>query len=213
MWGESVKVSAQAEGSWTMTGKPQGSLLTQHLCHDWESHGARNGGSSWAVRWIQVLRQEAGGHRRRKRWGLCWGASAPRVGSRGKALQRLKCRGKAFILTNHSQKQFWHLQCWKEGLLWTTKQELWISLGLSCLRKSNCSKHISTRGQAVSEESSFTSDFSFEWCVPPSKLLNLFEPVFLLEKWMSCCRTYTTSQRVEVPKQKSYTCSNFQRKI
>lgn len=95
MWGESVTGSAQAEGSWTMTGKPQGSLLTQHSCHDWGSHGARNRGSSWAVRWIQVLRQEAGGHRRRKRWGLCCGASAPHLGSCGKALQRLKCRGES----------------------------------------------------------------------------------------------------------------------
>lgn len=95
MWGESVKVSAQSEGSWTMTGKPQGSLLTQHLCHDWGSDGAWNRGSSCAVRWIQVLRQEAGGHRRRKRWGLCCRASAPHIGSCEKALQRLKCRGKS----------------------------------------------------------------------------------------------------------------------
>lgn len=168
MWGESVKVSAQAEGSCMMTGKPQGSLLTQHLCHGWGSHGAWNRGSSWAVRWIQVLRQEAGGHRRRKRWGLCCGASAPHIGSCGKALQRLKCGGEAFILTNHPQKQFWHLQCWKEGLLWTRKQEMWISLGLSCLRKSNGNKHISMRGQAVSEES-LLYFWLFHWLMCASK--------------------------------------------
>lgn len=97
MWRESVKVSAQAEGSWTMTGKPRGSLLTQHLCHDWGSCGAWTGGSSWAVGWIQVLRQEAGGHRRRKRWGLCWGASAPHTGSCERLYTDLNAGGKAFF--------------------------------------------------------------------------------------------------------------------
>lgn len=94
--GESVKVSAQAEGSWTMTGKPQGSLLTQHLCHDWGSEGAWNRASSWAARWSQVLRQGAGGHGRRKRWRACSGASAPHVSSCEKALQRWPWRGKSF---------------------------------------------------------------------------------------------------------------------
>ena len=94
MWGESVQVSAQAEGSWTMTGKPQGSLLTQHLC---VTEGAVGPGREKAA----VL------------WGgsKCWGRKQvvtgggkdeasvveqpPQVGSCGKALWRLTCRGKS----------------------------------------------------------------------------------------------------------------------
>ena len=104
MWGESVQVSVQAEGSWTMTGKPQGSLLTQHLC---VTEGAVGPGREKAA----VL------------WGgsKCWGrkqvvtgggkdeASAvehlpPQVGSCGKAIWRLTCRGKSIYFDWSSSK-------------------------------------------------------------------------------------------------------------
>lgn len=94
MWEESVNVSAQAKGSWAMTEKPQGSVLTQHLCCYSGSHGASSRGSSWTERWTQMLRQEAGGHRRRKRWVSCSEASALYIGSCRNALRRLKCKKK-----------------------------------------------------------------------------------------------------------------------
>lgn len=138
MWEESVNVSAQAKGSWTVTEKPQGSVLTQHLCCYSGSHGASSRGSSWTVGWTQMLRQEAGGHRRRKRWVSCSEASALYIGSCRNALRRLKCRGKKhlfrlIILKNN----FDTYNAKRNELLRSTKQETCVFLGPSCLRKNN----------------------------------------------------------------------------
>lgn len=139
MWEESVNVSAQSKGSWTMTEQPQGSALTQHLCCYSGNHGASSRGSSWTVGWVQMLRQEAGGHRRRKRWVSCSEASALYIGSCRNALQRLKCIEKKMhlswpiILKNN----FDIYNAERNELLRSTKQETCVFLGPRCLRKNN----------------------------------------------------------------------------
>lgn len=137
MWEESVTVRVQAIGSWTVTGKPQGSLLTQHLCLYWGSQGASSRGSSWTVRWMQMLRQEPGGHRRRKRWVSCSEASALHTGSCRNDLWRLKCRGKGIYFEWSSSKNILTPIMLKEMSYWGQQSKKPISVGPSCLRKSN----------------------------------------------------------------------------
>lgn len=139
MWEESVNVSAQAKGSWAMTEKPQGSVLTQHLCCYSGSHGASSRGSSWTERWTQMLRQEAGGHRRRKRWVSCSEASALYIGSCRNALRRLKCEKKKkhlfWLIILKTNFDIYNSK--RNELLRSTKQETCVFLGSCCLTKNN----------------------------------------------------------------------------
>lgn len=120
-----------------MTGKWQGSLLAQHLCLYWGSCRTSSRGSSWTVRSEQVLRQEAGGHRRRKRWASRSAASAPHTGSCGKGLQRLKCRGKCIYFDGSASKTILTPIVLRGKSYCGQQSKKTISMGLCWLWKSN----------------------------------------------------------------------------